>query len=89
MVEFGDSLSWTYVMGGLARDYTDGHEETGGMQAVYPRLVTHWLNVADEGGMPIDPRLWTEGTISSTYPACMAVKAAAEQSDDGGYAYLR
>ena len=89
MVEFGDSLSWTYVMGGLARDYTSGHEETGGTQAVYPRLLAHWLNVADEGGMPIDPRLWAEGPIFSTYPACMAVKAAAEQSADGGYAYLR
>src|SRR3954468_9796824 len=93
MVEFGDSLSWTYVMGGLARDYTKGHEDPdggiGGTQAVYPGLVRHWLDVADEGGMPLDPRLWIEGPILSPYPACMAVKAASEQAQDAGYGYLR
>ena len=93
MVEFGDGLRWTYVMGGLARDYGAGHEDAeagiGGKVGVYPGLVNHWLDVADEGGMPIDPRIWTESPLKSTYPACMAVKAAAEQSEDGGYGYLR
>lgn len=92
-MEFGDSLSWTYVMGGLVRDFTGGQDEpgggAGGRSPVYPRLVEQWLDVADESGMPLDPRLWSEGPIKSTYPACMAVKAAAEQADDGGYAYLR
>jgi len=82
MVEFGNSLSWTYVMGGLARDYTED-------PSVFQWLVGHWLDVADEGRMPLDPRLWNEGPIGSTYPACMAVKAATEQAEDGGYAYLR
>jgi hypothetical protein len=100
MVEFGDSLSFTYVMGGLARDYTSNYQDEaariggpgariGGPGDVYGGLVMHWLDVAEEGGMPIDPRLWTEAPIASTYPACMAVKAAAEQMPDGGYAYLR
>src|SRR5204863_9984089 len=26
MVEFGDSLSWTYVMGGLTRDFTNADD---------------------------------------------------------------
>jgi hypothetical protein len=82
MVEFGDDVSWTYVMGGLARDYT---RSPGGPEA----LLAHWLDVADRGGMPIDPRLWREGAIASSYPACMAVKAAAEQADDAGGRYLR
>ena len=82
MVEFGDNLSWTYVMGGLARDYT---KSPGGAGA----LLAHWLDVADHAGMPIDPRLWREAAIASSYPACMAVKAAAEQAGDGGYRYLR
>jgi hypothetical protein len=85
MVEFGDNLSWTYVMGGLARDYTNGANSPGWRE----RLSAHWLDVADEGSMPIDPRLWRDSAISSSYPACMAVKAAAEQADDGGYRYLR
>ena len=79
MVEFGGSLHWTYVMGGFARDF----------EGVYPGVVGHWLDIAEAGGMPLDPRIWTEGAIASTYPACMAVKAASEQAADGGYAYLR
>ena len=79
MVEFGDSLLWTYVMGGFARDF----------EGVYPGVLGHWLDLAERGGMPLDPRIWVEGPVASTYPACMAAKAASEQASDGGYAYLR
>jgi predicted DsbA family dithiol-disulfide isomerase len=76
MVEFGPDLSFQFVMGGLAREY-----ET-------PPLVS-WLAAADHSGMPVDPLIWRDGPIASSYPACMAVKAAAEQAEDGGYRYLR
>jgi len=82
MWEFGDSLSFTWIMGGLARDYTYARD-------VFPWLLAHWLEVASETRMPIDPLLWKEGPITTTYPACMAVKAAQEQAGDGGYRYLR
>jgi putative protein-disulfide isomerase len=85
MVEFGDNLSWTFVMGGLARDYESGGEGV----LSYGELLSEWLEVSAETGMPLDPRLWEDSPIRSTYPACMAVKAAAEQAADGGYAYLR
>jgi predicted DsbA family dithiol-disulfide isomerase len=76
MVEFGPDLSFTFVMGGLAREYRDPP-------------VLGWLAATDGSGMPVDPLLWREGPIVSTYPACMAVKAAVEQTEDGGYRYLR
>jgi predicted DsbA family dithiol-disulfide isomerase len=79
LVEFGADVSITYVMGGLAREYAPPHE---------PRLL-EWLEHADRSGMPVDPRLWTEGPIGSTYPACMAVKAAAEQGPEAASRYLR
>jgi hypothetical protein len=41
--------------------------------------MSHWLDVSGETGMPIDPRLWRRNPIASTYPACQAVEAAAEQ----------
>ena len=66
-------------MGGLAREYAEPHES---------RLLD-WLDHADRSGMPVDPRLWTEGPIRSTYPACMAVKAAAEQGQEATERYLR
>lgn len=93
MVEFGERLEWTWVMGGLARRYDQGYADAaagiGGPAGPFPGLIVHWLDVADEGRMPLDPRLWSEGPIASTYPACMAVKAAAEQGTDAAYAYLR
>jgi putative protein-disulfide isomerase len=79
LVEFGTDLSITYVMGGLAREY----------EAPYEPRVREWLRHADRSGMPFDPLLWTEGPIRSTYPACIAVKAAAEQGAEAGGRYLR
>jgi predicted DsbA family dithiol-disulfide isomerase len=79
IVEFGADLSITYVMGGLAREY----------EAPYESRVMEWLDQADRSGMPFDPRLWTEGPIRSSYPACMAVKAAAEQGPEAAGRYLR
>ena len=89
VTDFGDELRFAYVMGGMARDYGAGSDAPGGGGDVYSQLVARWLEVADEGRMPLDPRLWIEGPIGSTYPACMAVKAAAQQAPDGGGAYLR
>ena len=35
--------------------------------------------------MPTDPRLWLQAPPRSSYPACLAVKAAAEQGLEGAY----
>jgi len=78
MVEFGADLEWSWVMAGLHRQIDDPGAR-----------VAEWLQEAGRSGMPFDTRLWLEGAIRSTHPACMAVKAAAEQADDNGYAYLR
>jgi hypothetical protein len=74
MVEFGDEVEITYVMGGLAREY----------KGDLTWLAWEWLGRAEDG-MPLDPRIWREGPIKSTYPACMAVKAAREQGKEGPY----
>jgi putative protein-disulfide isomerase len=80
MWEFGDGLRFTWVMGGLAREY--GPEST-------TELIVEWLGVTAQSGMPIDPRLWAESPIGSTYPACQAVEAAIEQGPELAYRYLR
>src|SRR3954466_7340822 len=61
MVEFGDNLAWTYVMGGLARDYTNTPEARA-------KRVLEWLEVADRGEMPIDPRLWQGAGVGPPAP---------------------
>jgi putative protein-disulfide isomerase len=78
VVEFGAELDITYVMGGLAREFGDP-----------AGLVLTWLEHSAESGMPVDPRIWANGAPRSSYPACIAVKAAFEQGGEAGERYLR
>jgi putative protein-disulfide isomerase len=78
VTEFGGELSWTFVMGGLERSYGD-----------VGAVALDWLESSSAARMPLDPLLWREAPIASSYPACMAVKAAFEQGDAVGAAYLR
>jgi predicted DsbA family dithiol-disulfide isomerase len=77
--EFGADLAITYVMGGLARQFQDEA----------PMLVRRWLDASERSGMPVDPRVWDEGGLRSSFPACIAVKAAAEQGAEAAARYLR
>ena len=79
MVEFGEELEITYVMGGLAREF----------EADLSPLVIAWLDHAAESGMPLDPRVWARDGVRSTYPACIAFRAAAEQGPAPAERYLR
>jgi len=78
--EFEGELEFVWVMGGLARSYA---------RADVVDLISQWLEDAADGGMPCDPRIWTQNPLESTYPACQAVKAATEQGWEVGYRYLR
>jgi putative protein-disulfide isomerase len=90
MTEFGDSLQWTFTMAGLARDLAPGESPAAPLPPeTRARLMEEWLRVSEQTAAPLDPLLWAEGALRTTYPACMAVKGAAEQAADGGYAYLR
>ena len=73
IVKFDGSMDFTYVMGGI-RELPPGPEE-----------ARSWLAASADSGMPVDPRLWLEGGPTTSYPACMAVIAAAEQGDPGPY----
>lgn len=73
-VEFGASVAFTYVMGGLAREITDP-----------VAAARTWLEAGARSGMPVDARLWLDGPPASTYPACLAVEAASEQGDPAPY----
>ena len=78
-MEFAEELDITYVMGGLAREFVDP-----------AGLVMSWLGHSAESGMPVDPRIWADGGAPrSSYPACIAVKAAAEQGREAEARYLR
>lgn len=74
LAEFGDQVAITYVMAGRARAFE------------HPQAELHaWLQMSAASGMPVDGRLWLDAPPKSSYPACLAVKAAAEQRLDGPY----
>jgi len=73
-VEFGDGLSFSYVMCGMAREVGD----TG-------PLMGEMLEASAASGMPVDVRLWLAAPPRSSHPACLAVTAAAEQGDPAVY----
>ena len=61
-------------MGGLAREFRTPVE-----------TMRHVLDAAAASGMPTDPRLWLDAPPVSSYPACQAIKAAADQGLDEPY----
>lgn len=72
--EFGEGLRLAYVMAGMAREF-----------AAPLTVVGEVLEAAAASGMPVDPRLWLQDAPRSSFPACIAVKAAAEQGDPAPY----
>ena len=78
--ECGEELDPRWVMGGMARSIGDAERK---------RYSESWPEAAAQSGMPLDPRFWTKGGMSSTYPACQGVIAACEQGPEAGGRYLR
>jgi predicted DsbA family dithiol-disulfide isomerase len=74
LLEFGGSLEIEYVMSGMGSAFDDP-----------PHFVLQMLEAGERSGMPVDPRLWLEDPPTSSHPACMGVKAAGEQGQDGPY----
>src|SRR3954453_19241841 len=72
-VEFSGQVQITYVMVGMARETDPSH------------LLAETLEAAASSGMPSDARIWLDGAPRTSFPACMAVKAAAEQGLDGPF----
>lgn len=72
-VEFSGQVAITYVMVGMSREVDA------------PKKLASTLDAMAASGMPADPRVWLETPPRSSYPACLAVKAAAEQGLDAPY----
>jgi predicted DsbA family dithiol-disulfide isomerase len=78
--QLGDQVTVRWVMTGFARQLEPPDHQ---------RHLAAWLGVAADSGMPLDPRLWLENPIASSYPACQAVIAAREQGAEATGRYLR
>lgn len=72
--ELGGNLRVQYVMAGMAREFGDPDA-----------MARSAIEAGLDSGMPVDPRVWWEAAPHSSYPACIAVKAAAEQGLEAPY----
>jgi len=86
--EYIGQIRLTYRMGGLLEkwdNFFDSLNQIGRPEQVAP----HWVEVAKRSGMPIDEKIWYEDPPTSTYPGCIAYKAALFQDELRAEIYLR
>jgi putative protein-disulfide isomerase len=79
-----------YVMGGLVKDMAEFYDALNDIRTT-ARVAPHWRMVSERSGQPIDEGLMEEITDPhfSTWPACIAVKAAQLQGEKVGERFLR
>ncbi len=85
---FGDQVHWRYVMGGMIANWQSFGDPLNDISRP-PQMGPHWLQVKYLSGMPINEQIWHTDPPESSYPACIAVKAAERQGPAVGEAYLR
>jgi putative protein-disulfide isomerase len=84
----GDRLAVRTAMGGLLPDWRSFSDSVNDIHRP-AQMAPAWISVAELSGMPIDEAVWRDDPPASSYPACVAVKAAERQSAAGAALYLR
>lgn len=80
-------------MGGLVEDmrnFSDPGAGIGG-ELWYKQVAEHWAEASHRHKMPVDEQVFFDSKkdVFSTYPACIAFKAAQFQGEEPGNRYLR
>ncbi len=90
---YGDQVSISFVMGGLVEDMRSFHDPGAGIggDQWYRQVAEHWSEASGRHGMPVDVEVYFDlkDEVFSTYPACIAFKAAQLQGEEVGKRYLR
>ena len=84
----GGRLAWRTRMGGLLPDWSAFEDPLNGVSRPL-QMGPLWYEVRHRSGQPVDDRLWLEDPPASSFPACLAVKAAGLQSDAAADRLLR
>lgn len=84
-LEYGEYIDIDYKMGGLLPDWS---YNSGGISKPSD-VAHHWDEASLHYEMPIDGNVWLEDPLDSSYPSCIAVKAAQIQSKDKAVKFMR
>lgn len=85
---FGGALGWRTRMAGLVPSWDQFNDPVHAVDRPI-QMGPLWYQVRHTTGQPLDDQLWHKNPPASSYPACLAVKAAGLQSDAAGEAMLR
>jgi putative protein-disulfide isomerase len=86
LLEYGEHFSVEYHMGGLLPSW-EGFN--GGGISKPSDVAHHWEEMSRYFDMPIDGDVWLKDPLNSSYPPCIAVKAAEIQSRSQAANFLR
>lgn len=86
--EYNDVLNWRYVVGGMLVDWSSYNDPVNSVSKP-AQMGSIWQEAKYLSGMPVNERIWWENPPRSSYPACLAVKAASLQGAEAEDSYLR
>ncbi|PVY43706.1 DsbA family protein [Pontibacter virosus] len=86
--EYSGKVKWRYRMGGLIANWESFNDPMNVVNRPL-QMGPLWMEAKYVSGMPIRDKIWYENPPASSFPACIAVKAAGLQSPVASEAYLR
>lgn len=84
-LEYSGYFEIEYKMGGLLPDWS---YNSGGISKPSD-VAHHWDEASQHYQMPIDGDVWLEDPLNSSYPSCIAMKAAQIQSKEKAVIFMR
>ena len=88
LYQFEGMIKYRYCMGGLLPGWKNYHDSINAVSRPI-QMGPVWMHAEQLSGMPIETTIWMRDAPVSSYPACIAVKAAALQSAQAEEIYLR
>jgi len=85
--ELGSALVWRCRMAGMILDWGSYSDPLNAVSRPL-QMGPIWREAQEVTGAPVDDRIWALDPPASSYPACLAVKAAERQSAAAGDLYL-
>lgn len=85
--DFADRITWRYRMGGLIRNWQSFSDPLNSVGSP-AQMAAYWYQVKQTAGVSLDEAVWEEDPPASSYPACIAFKAAELQGPEAAERYL-